>query len=67
MPIRDYGVWKAKPLSYTVDGPGDRSPHINLVFGDDQNSELKAAINVKSQASPSELVCELPLRRPLGL
>ncbi|KAJ9616429.1 hypothetical protein H2200_000147 [Cladophialophora chaetospira] len=56
MPIRNYGVWKGKPLSYTVDGPDDHSPHINLVFGDKENSQLKAAINVKSQANPSELV-----------
>jgi len=56
MPITNYGVWKGTPLSYEVDGPSDRTPHINLVFGDSENDNLKAAINVKSQASPSELV-----------
>ncbi|OCT49961.1 hypothetical protein CLCR_07588 [Cladophialophora carrionii] len=56
MPIPDYGFWKAKPVSYKVDGPSDRTPHINLVFKDDDNDRLKAAINVKSQANPSELV-----------
>lgn len=55
MPIPDYGFWKGKPLSYHVDGHDDRSPHINLVFKDDHNNRLKAAINVKSQANPSEL------------
>ena len=56
MPIPKYGVWKGTPISYQVDGPGDRSPHLNLVFKDDQTDGLKAAINVKSQANPSELV-----------
>jgi uncharacterized protein YukJ len=56
MPIRNYGVWKARPVSYRVDGPDDRSPHINLVFADNHRSNLKAAINVKSRSNPSELV-----------
>ena len=56
MPIPDYGFWKGKPVSYKVDGPRDRTPHITLVFKDNDNDNLKAAINVKSQANPSELV-----------
>jgi uncharacterized protein YukJ len=56
MPIPDYGFWKAKPVSYKVDGPSDQTPHINLIFKDNDNDKLKAAINVKSQANPSELV-----------
>ncbi|KIW20412.1 hypothetical protein PV08_00987 [Exophiala spinifera] len=56
MPIRDYGVWKGKPVSYTVDPPRDRTPHINLVFQSDGQTMLKAAINVKSKTKPHELV-----------
>ncbi|KIW51428.1 hypothetical protein PV05_10148 [Exophiala xenobiotica] len=56
MPIQDYGVWKGRPVSYEVDPPHDRSPHINLVFTGDGPRKLKAAINVKSQTKPHELV-----------
>ena len=56
MPIQNYGVWKGTPLSYRVDGPEDNTPHINLLFQDDQDNHLKAAINVKSGGTPSELV-----------
>ncbi|KIW31195.1 uncharacterized protein PV07_02863 [Cladophialophora immunda] len=58
MPIPHYGVWKGFPVSYQVDGPHDRTPHINLSFKDDKNGtiERKAAINVKSQGHPNELV-----------
>ncbi|EXJ61928.1 hypothetical protein A1O7_02359 [Cladophialophora yegresii CBS 114405] len=56
MPILDYGFWKAKPVSYKVDGPDDRNPHINLIFKDDDADTWEAAINVKSRAHPSELV-----------
>ncbi|OAP64450.1 hypothetical protein AYL99_00422 [Fonsecaea erecta] len=58
MPISHYGVWKGFPLSYEVDGPNDRTPHINLSFKDDEDGtiERKAAINVKSQGQPNELV-----------
>ncbi|KAH0837602.1 hypothetical protein AYO21_10988 [Fonsecaea monophora] len=58
MPIPHYGVWKGIPVSYQVDGPNDRTPHINLSFKDDNHGTIKrkAAINVKSQDHPNELV-----------
>ncbi|KIW88148.1 uncharacterized protein Z519_11259 [Cladophialophora bantiana CBS 173.52] len=58
MTIPHYGVWKGIPVAYRVDPPNDPSPHINLVFTDDKNgtTERKAAINVKSQSTPNELV-----------
>jgi uncharacterized protein YukJ len=56
MPIQDYGVWKGKPVSYKVDKPRDPTPHISLIFKDDHDNHLRAAINVKSSGSPSELV-----------
>lgn len=56
MPIQDYGVWKGKPVSYEVDPPQDRTPHINLVFQSNGPTQLKAAINVKSKTKPHELV-----------
>jgi len=56
MPIRDYGVWKGKPISYKVDDPRDPTPHISLVFQDKHDDNIRAAINVKSSGTPSELV-----------
>ncbi|PON26715.1 hypothetical protein TGAM01_v204216 [Trichoderma gamsii] len=50
MPIRDYGVWKAKPVSYTYETArkDPHSPHIHLKFSDGNVNEAVAAINIKS-------------------
>ncbi|KAM0077536.1 hypothetical protein ACKRZS_009872 [Fusarium odoratissimum] len=50
MPVESYGVWKAKPVRYTYE---DRhqdpvSPHLSLFFTDDEGTEGRAAINIKS-------------------
>lgn len=36
MPLRSYGVWKAKPVSYIVEyeADDDKSPHLSLHFSD---------------------------------
>ncbi|KAB8078636.1 hypothetical protein BDV29DRAFT_187771 [Aspergillus leporis] len=61
MPIRDYGVWKAKPVRFTyeTDEQDHISPHLSLFFtiSDNSRGEGRAAINVKSgDKSDSRLV-----------
>ncbi|KAE8334361.1 hypothetical protein BDV24DRAFT_172730 [Aspergillus arachidicola] len=56
MPVPHYGVWVGKPTRYTVDGPNDPTPHIQLFFTDDSSRERRAAINVKSNGAESRLV-----------
>lgn len=36
MPLRNYGVWKATPVSYVVEHKEDdsKSPHLSLYFSD---------------------------------
>ena len=53
--VKNYGVWKAQPVSFDVDGPGDKTPHIQLHFQDD-DGDHRAAINVKSSGAESRLV-----------
>lgn len=50
MPIANYGVWKAKPLSYTYETRyQDRcSPYMLLTFSDGKISNARAAININS-------------------
>jgi uncharacterized protein YukJ len=50
MPIASYGVWRAKPLSYTYETDKDDpiSPHLSLIFGDGKTGKARAAINIKS-------------------
>lgn len=59
MPIQNYGVWKAKPVSYTYETreQDPRSPHLTLLFRDDGPGKARAAINIKSgDRSDSRLV-----------
>ncbi|KAF7596931.1 hypothetical protein BBP40_011977 [Aspergillus hancockii] len=61
MPVRDYGVWKAKPVRFTyeTDQEDHISPHLSLFFTtkDDSHGEGRAAINIKSgDISDSRLV-----------
>jgi uncharacterized protein YukJ len=53
--VKNYGVWKAQPVTFNVDGPGDKTPHIQLYFQDD-DGQHRAAINVKSSGAESRLV-----------
>ena len=61
MPIREYGVWVAYPISYEAERGADdgQSPHISLFFNETADAgqgRNKAAINVKSVTSESRLV-----------
>ncbi|VUC26758.1 unnamed protein product [Clonostachys rosea] len=59
MPLKDYGVWKATPTSFTVERSDKdaRSPHGYLKFKDGVSTKkLSSAINVKSISSDSRLV-----------
>jgi uncharacterized protein YukJ len=56
MPIDNYGVWKAKPLSCTYQ-TAKSTPHAELIFSDSKISRARAAINIKSDDdSDSRLV-----------
>ncbi|KAH6847734.1 hypothetical protein B0I37DRAFT_354437 [Chaetomium sp. MPI-CAGE-AT-0009] len=50
MVVQSYGVWKAKPVSFTYEGRREDpvSPHLMLSFTDGEANEGKAAINIKS-------------------
>ncbi len=63
MPIKNYGVWVAKPVSVSAERAEDdsESPHIHLFYDDDLsrgnvNDARRASINVKSISALSELV-----------
>ncbi|KFY68682.1 hypothetical protein V496_00895 [Pseudogymnoascus sp. VKM F-4515 (FW-2607)] len=70
MPVADYGVWKAKPVSYTYQTKKDDpvSPHLSLIFTDGRPGQARAAINIKSgDHSDSRLVYWLsrPFENPI--
>lgn len=77
MPIKNYGVWVAKPTRVTAERAeqDDKSPHIHLFYDDSlgENSVniRRASINVKSLSKLSELVFWLspnfkhPIQKPL--
>ncbi|CEI41854.1 hypothetical protein FVEN_g3799 [Fusarium venenatum] len=48
--VKDYGVWRAKPVRYTFEDrfKDPHSPHLSLYFDDDQGGEGRAAVNIKS-------------------
>nr|CEG04579.1 unnamed protein product [Fusarium clavum]CEG05787.1 unnamed protein product [Fusarium clavum] len=50
MGVESYGVWRAKPVSYTFEDRhrDPKSPHLSLYFDDGKGKEGKAAINIKS-------------------
>lgn len=60
MPIPAYGVWKASPVSFSVERVrhDPDTPHGYLIFEDGVSTlpELQAAINAKSKSSDSRLV-----------
>jgi uncharacterized protein YukJ len=48
MPLDNYGVWKAHPVSYKVDRRGVGTPHLSLYFRNNGGDDFEAAINIKS-------------------
>lgn len=60
MPIKNYGVWVAKPVRVSAERAEQdpKSPHIDLYYKNQENDseEFRAAINVKSLSEISELV-----------
>jgi len=60
MPVPDYGVWVATPISFHAERRDEdrQSPHIHLKFKDGPSGsrEFKAAVNVKSRDRESRLV-----------
>jgi uncharacterized protein YukJ len=50
MVVENYGVWRAKPVSYTFEDRNDdpRTPHLSLFFDDNTGQEGRAAVNIKS-------------------
>ncbi|KXJ86907.1 hypothetical protein Micbo1qcDRAFT_208684 [Microdochium bolleyi] len=56
--LNEYGVWVAKPVSFTAETheQDPDSPHIHLIYDDGKSSTLKAAINIKSKSKESRLV-----------
>lgn len=47
MPIKKYGVWKAKPVS-AIFQKENQTPHLELTFSDGEFGQARAAINIKS-------------------
>ncbi|MEP0873653.1 YukJ family protein [Trichocoleus desertorum AS-A10] len=63
MPIKNYGVWVAKPVRVSAERAEEdpKSPHIHLFYDDGSsggnfNGARRASINVKSKSALSELV-----------
>jgi uncharacterized protein YukJ len=52
MPLKNYGVWKGRPIDCRL-GTGS-SPHYQILMVDDL-LRFRVAVNVKSQAFPSEV------------
>ncbi|KAF5653935.1 hypothetical protein F25303_1796 [Fusarium sp. NRRL 25303] len=48
--VKDYGVWRAKPVRYTFEDriADPHSPHLSLYFDDGVGAIGRAAINIKS-------------------
>src|SRR5687767_13660842 len=72
MPLTSYGVLVARALDRRREGTNDDTPHYQLHLKDERGTEFRAAINVKSQQEPSELlhwVCDdfqHPVTAPLA-
>ena len=61
MPLRSYGVLIARAVDRRREGTNDDTPHYQVHLEDETGTDYRAAINVKSQQAPSELlhwVCE---------
>jgi len=56
MPLRSYGVLVARAVDRRREGATDDTPHYQIQLTDEQGTHYRAAINVKSQLEPSELL-----------
>jgi uncharacterized protein YukJ len=71
MPLKKYGVLVARPVERRREG-GTDSPHYQLRLATDTGANHRAAVNVLSQESPSELLyaivddLEHPITSPLA-
>ncbi|NPC91846.1 YukJ family protein [Bacillus sp. WMMC1349] len=54
MPVKNYGVLKGKAVK-TMLGSGEK-PHFQVLIQDEQDIQYRIAINIKSQAHPSEVL-----------
>lgn len=59
MPLKSYGVLIAQAVARVREGGGDSSPHFQIHLRDGAGVEYRAAVNVLSQESPSELLYAL--------
>jgi uncharacterized protein YukJ len=55
MPLRSYGVLTARVVGRRREDDDD-TPHFQIQLADDRGTRYRAAVNVKSQQSPSELL-----------
>jgi uncharacterized protein YukJ len=56
MPLRSYGVLKARAVDRRREGAPDDSPHYQVHLVDDDGTDYRIAVNVLSQLPPSELL-----------
>ncbi|MEU2427951.1 DUF2278 family protein [Streptomyces sp. NPDC007861] len=66
MPLKEYGVLAARAVARRREGADD-TPHYQIHLVDDAGTDYRAAVNVKSQESPSELLyfVDEDLRHPV--
>jgi uncharacterized protein YukJ len=56
MPVKPYGVLVGRALDRRREGAPDDTPHYQVHVQDDSGTSYRAAVNVQSQQSPSELL-----------
>src|SRR6187200_163405 len=56
MPLKAYGVLTASVVARTRERTMDTSPHYQIHLRDDAGVDYRAAVNVQSQETPSELL-----------
>jgi uncharacterized protein YukJ len=55
MPLQGYGVLRAHAIDRRREGSSS-TPHFQIRLADGDGTDYRIAVNVKSQASPSELL-----------
>ena len=56
MPLKSYGVLTARAVQGRREGPADPTPHYQIHLVDNDDVHYRAAVNVRSASSPSELL-----------